>query len=374
MDRPALLSSLALAVVVIASFGALDAGSGAGTGTNADAGLDVEEPVSTVRSVSGATTGTPTTRTSITGTPTAKTSVESQVGTSDTATGPSNTDAADPTSTTAAVTTSSSVDTADPPNTDAVVYPPGTSPDGIEHPSRLLGAHTDALSRTGFVVTSTVNATVLETGMRIDATARGGARVAAGVSAYYAHRTDAAGPLKRRTQGYYNGEVERHRRVGEFGDIRESTQEARSIGELAGRPLLVPHLRGGAWNAVTTKQRGGESLVVFTATGIENASALESGLPAATTAVRSYDARAVVDSAGRIRSLTATAVYVLGGEPATFRLDYDLSRVGNASVERPDWVERSTGDGTGDEHREGDDSDSDTTACRRVQPVPAVGS
>lgn len=299
MDRPVYVSLLVVAVVAAVGFGALDAGTetrmGAGMERGADTG--VGESAAAEPTV-GMTTG--------------ENPTPSAAGTD----GPG----------------------ADLPNGTAIPYPPGITAEGIERPSELLTAHSDALAETGFVVRSGVNATVLETGMRIDATARGGARVASNARSYYAHRTDAAGPLERRTEGWYGGGVEHRRRVGKFGSVQESTQQARSVGELAGRPLLAPHLRGGAFEAARANHVGDRRLFVLTATGIDDESAIETGLPDASTDVRSYDARLVVDRVGRVRSLTVRLTYVIGGTPATYRLDYDLVRLGNASVERPGWA------------------------------------
>jgi hypothetical protein len=337
MDRPVFLGLLAIGVVVAAGFGALEAGTG--TGVRAGSGTGPDDAAFAAESSSGRA-----------GTTETRIPPESR-GTNDRE--------ADP----------SSAGSTDPPTT-AAAYPPGTSPEGITGPSKLLAAHTDALSESGFVVRSTVNATVLESGMPVDATARGGARVAAGVSAYYAHRTDAAGPLRRHTEGWYAGSIEHRRRVGGFGDVSESRRKARSIGELAGRPLLVPHLRGGAWNAVAVRRVDGDRRLVFRTTVIETERAIEDGLPDATTTVRSYEARIVVDSTGRIRSLTATAGYVIDGERTTYRLNYDLSRVGNASIERPEWAERPA-NREGETHRGGSDGDSGASA-RFGSPLASV--
>jgi hypothetical protein len=307
MNRPVYLGLLVVAVVAAAGLGTLDAGTGERTGTGMGVGMEARaeggdtetgESAPVVEPAPGLTTGART-------------------------------------ATSAARADDSGTD---PGSASSLPYPPGTTAEGIEHPSRLLGAHTNGLAETGFILRSSVNATVLETGMRIDATARGGARVASDASEYYAHRSDAAGPLERRTEDWYSGGVEHRRRIGKFGGVQESTQQARSVGELAGRPLLAPHLRSGAFEAATVRRIGGETLFVFAASGLGNESAIETGLPEASTDIRSYNGRLVVDSMGRIRSLTARVRYVIGGKPATYRLDYDLLRLGNASVERPKWA------------------------------------
>lgn len=311
MDRPVFLSFLAVAVVAAAGLGALDAG----TETEARVEPDRETPASTA----GATPAVA-----------------------------------------AAANGSSANDSVDPPRSDAATYPPGTSAGGIDRPSKLLDAHVAALSRTGFVVRSRANATVLESGMRVDATSRGGARVTANGSTYYAHRIDVAGPLRRRTEGWYSGSVEHRRQVDEFGGVNEGTRRVRSVGELAGRPLLAPHLRGGAFDAANVRRIDGRRSFVLTARGVESERTLESGLPHGTTDVRSYEARLVVDSTGRIHSFAATVEYVVGGERATHHLEYDLARTGVASVERPEWVETAARDDH-DDRWTGGDSPNDTT-------------
>ncbi|PSP72004.1 hypothetical protein BRC86_13810 [Halobacteriales archaeon QS_3_64_16] len=300
MDRPVYVSLLVVAVVAAVGFGVLNAS----TETRMGAGMERGEDTGTRESPAAAG-------------PTAGTTIGEET-----------------TSSAAGIDGSG----ADLSNESAIPYPPGTTVEGIERPSRLLAAHIDALAETGFVVRSGVNATVLESGIRIDATASGGACVAPSARTYYAHRTDTAGPLERRTEGWYGGGVEHRRRVGKFGSVQESTQQARSVGELAGRPLLAPHLHGGAFEAARANHIGARRLFVFTASGIDNESAIETGLPEASTDARSYDARLVVDRAGRVRSLTVRAEYVIGGKRATYQLDYDLARLGNASVERPGWA------------------------------------
>jgi len=307
MDRPVYLGLLVVAVVAAAGLGTLDASTRGRTGTGMGVGMETGAEGGDTEAGESAPVGEPA----------PGTTVETR---------------------TAASAAGADSSGADPASASSLAYPPGTTAEGIRHPSRLLGVHTDALAETGFIVRSSVNATVLETGMRIDATARGGARVASNASTYYAHRSDAAGPLERRTEGWYGGNIEHHHRVGKFGSVQESTQRARSIGELAGQPLLAPHLRGGAFEAARVDHIGDRRLFVFTATGIENERLVETELPEASTDVRSYDARLLVDRVGRAYSLTVRAEYVIGGKPATYRLDYDLARLGNASVEQPGWV------------------------------------
>lgn len=311
MDRPVFVSLLAVIVVVATGLGVLDAGTGTGRGTNGgDSGAS-------------ATTTEP---------PAAATETETVPSTGPRATTPGPESGGSMSKQSNADGTGSS--------------PPGTSPDGIERPRKLLRSHTVALSRTGFIVESRANATVLETGMRIDATTRGGARVAPGANEYYAYRTDAAGPLHRRTEGWYDGRIEHRRRVGEFGSVDESTREGRSVGELAGRPLLAPHFRGGAFERVQVTRVGETKRFVFTARAMADERIVVEGLPEATTEIRSYEARVVVDSVGRIRSFSATVEYVIGGEREIHHLEYELTQVGDVPVECPGWAEEPTADET----------------------------
>lgn len=219
------------------------------------------------------------------------------------------------------------------------VFPPGTSEEGIENATVLLNAHTNTLVRTGFVVSSSANATVRETGMLIDGTTRGGARVAANGTAYRAYRVDAAGPFQRRSEGWYGGTIERHRRVTEVGRVHESDRERRSAGELAGRPLLAPHLEAGEFEVTAVERSDTGTLLTFAANGFDDESTLSKGLPEGTAAVRSYDATAVVDSEGRIRSFTATVEYTIGDRNATHHLEYRIERIDDVDVDRPEWVD-----------------------------------
>lgn len=315
MDRPVFVGLLAVVVVAAAGVGVLDAGMGTGRGANGgDSGT------------SAATAGPPATAT--------------ETGTVP----PTGVRATTPGSESGGSMSKQS-NAGGPLRPGTGSYPPGTSPDGIEKPRKLLRSHTAVLSRTGFVVESRANATVLETGMRIDATTRGGARVASGANEYYAYRIDTAGPLQRRTEGWYGGSVEHHRQVSEFGSVDESTREARSVGELAGRPLLAPHLRGGVFERVRVTREGEERRFVFTAQAVFDERIVVEGLPETTTEIRSYEARVVVDSAGRIRSFRATVEYVIGGEREIHHLEYALTRVENVTVERPEWAEETTADG-----------------------------
>ena len=178
MERPVFVNLPAVTVVAAAGFGVLGAGIDAGReatdgGSTSAAGVTAEPPT---------TLSTPTTP-----------STRSATGTVRTAAGRAN----------GTGTPSADIDEieGDDARTEKRQYPPGTSPAGIEDARALLGAHTDALSMTGFVVRSRADATVLEAGMGLDATTRGGARAPPGASAYDAYRTDAAGPLRRHTEG-----------------------------------------------------------------------------------------------------------------------------------------------------------------------------
>ena len=138
---------------------------------------------------------------------------------------------------------------------------------------------------------------------------------------------------------------------------------------------------------------------VFTASAVADERIVVKGLPEATTDVRSSEACVVVDSTGRIRSFRTTVEHVIGGERATHHLEYDLTRVGNVTVEEPEWVDETTtrktsaraeissqwidraGAGTGVAAGEGSESggdlkpnsDEDGGAARAARTVTVVG-
>jgi hypothetical protein len=83
--------------------------------------------------------------------------------------------------------------------------------------------------------------------------------------------------------------------------------------------------------------------VILTADGVDEDAAAETGLSGNVT---SYDATAVVDSEGRLRSLEANVTSRTDSGESTIEIDYEMTEVGVETVERPAWVDDAIADTT----------------------------
>lgn len=215
--------------------------------------------------------------------------------------------------------------------------PPGVTEDGIQNASRLLEAHVEALNRTGFIGVGSGNGTVVRNGILVDVESDQRNVVGVNASQYLRNRTVVAGPIRMEWEAWGNETVEL-RRTKEGDGWKYSREEPASAFTLAGQALLAPYLEGGAYTLNGSETVDNETRYRLETTEVADAKALREALPDATERITAFEATVVVDSAGRIHSVRATAEYVIRGQDATHELDYTLEQVG-ATVSRPDWTE-----------------------------------
>ena len=217
--------------------------------------------------------------------------------------------------------------------------PPGVARTGIDNATELLRAHVGTFEHTGFVVLGNGSGTVRRGAFLVEVRSIQRNRVAANASAYRVRRSLDAGPFQREVTAWSNGSVE-YVRTREDGATNYSTASSRSLARLAGRGILAPHLRGGAFSPNgTVNGTGNGSSVVLVASSIANETEIRRAIAPDAEQVTGYRARLVVDPNGRVRSLDAAVEYVISGQNATHRLTYEVERSGAVTIRRPDWLD-----------------------------------
>lgn len=219
--------------------------------------------------------------------------------------------------------------------------PPGVSPRGIRDVDALLSAHTAALRETGFASDSAGEATVVRNGVLLNVDGVGATRVTAGMAQYRYRNATTVGPFRRETRAWGNETLEL-RRTNDLGKVGYSRHEPRPAETLTGRWLLASHLRAGNYTVAGVEQGPDGPVVVLRATAVDDVESARRALPPEATNVTGFDATARVDLRGRVRALEVAMGYVIRGRNATLSLSYELARVGNVTVVRPDWAERGT--------------------------------
>ena len=213
--------------------------------------------------------------------------------------------------------------------------PPGVARTGIDNATELLRAHVGTFERAGFVLFGNGSGTIRRGGFLVEVASTQRNRVAANASAYRVRRSLVAGPFQREVDAWSNGSVE-YVRTREDGATNHSTASSRPLARLAGRGILAPHLRGGAFSPNGTVNG---SSVVLVASSIANETQLRRAVAPNAEQVTGYRARLVVDPNGRVRSLDAAVEYVISGQNATQRLTYAVERSGAVTVRRPEWLD-----------------------------------
>lgn len=215
--------------------------------------------------------------------------------------------------------------------------PPGVTTAGVENATQLLAAHVEALNRSGFVGVGSGSGTVLREGFLIGVESRQRNVVATDSPAYLRSRSVSAGPVGREWEAWGNRTVE-YRRSMENGQWTYTRREPAPVPMLAGRGLLLPYLRGGNYTLANVSTDANGTRLRLVATEVADPAAMESALPEATDRITAFEATVVVDPRGRIHAVNASVDYVIRDQEATHTLEYRLERVGEVSIEQPDWV------------------------------------
>lgn len=223
--------------------------------------------------------------------------------------------------------------------------PPGVNATGLEDPAALVAAHRSALADTGFAFRFRANVSV---GPASQWTVQRGT-VEAGLSPLVVHSASVReldGDLERTVTDLWADErtvVVRYRRAnrtelrqfdrsGGNASLYDDTWAHLPRADLDSQAtlswVLELALAVGEYDLVRTATRDGHRIAILRATD-----------PAAASDFTDLNATLVVDTEGRVRSLSLTAT-VEDEDAIRVRYAFELTEVGNASVEvgRPRWV------------------------------------
>lgn len=208
---------------------------------------------------------------------------------------------------------------------------PGVENGGLADARALLDAHESALTESGYSHDLTVNQSLETENRTLEDTQRQRMRVAAGASQY--ERQVIYGG-RGRIIAWGNETVE-YQRIESGGQTQYRRTEPESATAMSGVKTLEP-LLSAPFEVVDSEETDGRTLVTLEATGQPSA---EQAFPSNTTSVENFEARLVVDGDGRVHELSASAEYVLEGQPGGYEFDFELTSTDDPGVERPSWVD-----------------------------------
>ncbi|UPV99060.1 hypothetical protein M0R88_11035 [Halorussus gelatinilyticus] len=248
-----------------------------------------------------------------------------------------------PANATAANTTTANRATND--STANASLPPGVNATGVADAETLVGAHKRALNNTSFAFRFRANVSV---GPASQWTLQYGS-VGEGLSPLVVHSNSVrqfdGGTSSTATDLWanetavvvrYHGEnrteLRRYNRSG--GNVADETwahlPRADLDSQVSQSWLLELALTAGDYRRVETERTGNRTVTVLRATE-----------PVAAANYTDLESTVRVDAAGRVRSLSLTATY-RGDNETRIHYEFELTEVGNASVERPTWVGAAT--------------------------------
>lgn len=211
--------------------------------------------------------------------------------------------------------------------------PPGVADGRLADAEALADAHATAMTERGYSHEIALNQTRTVDGEPTETFRGQRTSVAPGASEYRYQLVNRGEASSRFT--VWGNESVQYRRIEAGGQQQFTRGEPASTRTLTGIRLLEPHLTA-PYEVVETRETDGGTLTVLEATDRPTADA---AFPDAAENVRRYEARLVVDQDGRIRSFEATAAYDLEGEPADYRLSFEVTHLGDPGVTRPGWVD-----------------------------------
>lgn len=210
--------------------------------------------------------------------------------------------------------------------------PPGVEGGRLADVDALTGAHTTALTQSGYSHDIRVNQTRVVDGEPTETSRAQRTSVAPGAAEYTYQLLNRGEGSSRiivwgnRTQAYRSIEAGGQRQVG---DAEPASERA-----LAGVGLLAAHLTA-SYEVAGTRDADGTTLTVLEATGRPES---DDAFPQNAEDVRSYESRLVVDPDGRILAFEAAAEYDVQGERAEYEMSFEVAELGDPDVQRPEWV------------------------------------
>lgn len=124
---------------------------------------------------------------------------------------------------------------------------------------------------------------------------------------------------------------------GEQGDVGVQN-ETFPPEQLTAAEVVQPLLLNASDYDASVERRNGQQVVVYQTTDIDDASGVL-GVQDPDN-VSNFEATLVVDSEGLIHSVNYEVDYVFDGEERSVTFEFELSNLGETSVERPDWADQ----------------------------------
>jgi hypothetical protein len=210
---------------------------------------------------------------------------------------------------------------------------PGIENGELNDSEALLDAHVEVLTASGYAHELNVSQRVGPEGDRMEVERRQRTSVAPNATEYRSQLVN-NGRASSRFMIWGNETVE-YRSI-ETGDSRNFQRAEPTPPEaLAGSQLLGPHLTA-PFEVEEVDEREGPNRIHLRATGRPSDT---SAFPRGATNISNYEVELVVDERGRILTFSAQAEYQLNGEPADYRLDFNVTATSDPGVERPEWVD-----------------------------------
>lgn len=227
-------------------------------------------------------------------------------------------------------------DTATP--VDGQVTPPGIENGRVTDLNTLLDAHEAALLETGFETDFQANATNSFRGDVYESRQRQQTIVEPGAREYRFRTTSLGDGFVANNWGNESTTVIRAR-IG--NTTRYQIESATGDRLLTNRPVLENYMNATEMTVVGTGQtQDGRQVVRLESEGTPTVEELDRGVvPRNATDLRNWTVTAVVDGEGRVLQFRANAEYTLQGEDGRLDFEFDVLRMDEPSVERPDWVD-----------------------------------
>ncbi|UPV76570.1 hypothetical protein M0R89_18735 (plasmid) [Halorussus limi] len=228
----------------------------------------------------------------------------------------------------------------------ATAYPPGLSADGVTDPLALADAHREALANASYTLATSYafrrpNGTVLSQGVTTTRVAPGGRPYYAVTSQTQRNATRPLGIARYELATWANetrAVTARQVRGGE-PTYREVNRERAPFDPNAQWELLYSAFAATNTTVVERFERDGTTLFRVVSTE-------QPGPELASLYGGSYSLVAVVDSRGIVRTLQQTYRTTVEGRSTVVSRTVHLTRIGNTTVERPDWYEKAVANGT----------------------------
>ena len=263
-------------------------------------------------------------------------------------------------------------------NDSANDLPPGVNETGLEDASELVDAHQAALNESGFAFEFRANVTVGPASQR---TVQCGT-VEAGLSPLVVNSTSERdlgdGPTTVATDLWANRTTtavrydrDGHTRVRQFNRSGEELgvpdetwahlPRADLDSQVTNAWLLELALNAGEFELDRVENRDGERVAVLRATEASAAANLTD-----------LDATVVVDMDGRVHHISLTAAYEGDEANTSIEYEFELTEVGNVTVERPGWADAVVPDESGgDSDENGTETGEETTGSGDGTGFPA---